>query len=115
MSLKKKSAAGGLGITCRELTLTEIRDWMKELAEARPDVDLVGDTLIEGVTVADLGRMTDATPEQLGKLAPSELRELGSDCKEVNADFFALRDRLDAHGRQILERLSEGLSETPAR
>ena len=114
MSLTKKSAAGGLNITCRELTLAEIRDWMKALNATRATPDLVDDLLIEGTTLGDLRRMTNATAEQLDSLSPSQVRELLADCKEVNSDFFALRDRLDAHGRQILERLSSGLSETPA-
>lgn len=114
MSLTKKSAAGGLGITCRELSVLEIRDWMKSLAQGVDEPDPVGDTLIEAVSLADLMRMSDATPEQLDSLAPSQLRVLAADCKEVNRDFFALRERLEGMGKHLLGQLSDDSNATPA-
>ncbi|MCY1290069.1 hypothetical protein D9M68_790220 [compost metagenome] len=114
MALTKTSKAGGLGIVCRELTVLEIRDWLKGLQAGVAEPDPVGDTLIEASSQADLLQMTNATQAQLDALTPSELRELAQDCKDVNPDFFALRERIEEGGRRLLEQLSNSLSETPA-
>lgn len=114
MSLSKTSKAGGLGISCRELSVQEIRDWLKNLSEGIDDPDPVGDTLIEAVSLADLMRMSNATPAQLDSLAPSQLRALAADCKEVNSDFFALRERIEGMGRHLLGQLSNDSNATPA-
>jgi len=114
MALTKISQAGGLGIQCRELTVTEIRDWLKSMEAQVQAPDLVGDSLLPQFTLDDLERMTDATPETLAGMTPSELRQLGDDCKAVNADFFDLRERIEDGGRRLLAKLSGDLSETPA-
>lgn len=112
MSLTKVSQVSGLGIVCRELTVQEIRDWLKAMAiEANP-FDLVGDTLIEDFSLTDLMAMTDATVEQLGARTPSELRQLHADCREVNGDFFALRGRVEDLGRSVQAQSSNNLNAT---
>ncbi|WP_236213703.1 hypothetical protein [Metapseudomonas otitidis] len=110
MAMTKTSKTG---IQCRELTVAEIRDWLKSLQAQADAPDVVGDSLLPDFTLADLERMTDATAEQLGGMTPSELRELGEDCKAVNPDFFDLRERISEAGRQVLVRLSGDLNETP--
>lgn len=114
MAMTKTSKAGGLGIVCRELTVQEIRDWLKGMQVGAAEPDPVGDTVIEEVSQTDLLQMTNATQAQLDALAPSELRELAHDCKEVNPDFFALRERIEEGGRRLLAQLSNNLSATPA-
>ena len=112
MALTKISPAGGQGIQCRELTVEEIRDWLKSMEARTVEPDLVRDSLLPDFTLDDLERMTNATAEQLGGMTPSELRELGEDCKAVNPDFFDLRARVGEAGRQLLAKLSGSLNET---
>ncbi|WP_374981157.1 hypothetical protein PSGK_08360 [Pseudomonas solani] len=114
MALTKISQAGGRGIQCRELSVEEIRDWLKSMETQAQAPDLVGDSLLPQFTLDDLERMTNATPQQLGGMTPSELRQLGDDCKAVNTDFFDLRARIEEGGRQLLAKLSESSNETPA-
>lgn len=114
MALTKISEAGSLGIQCRELTVTEIRDWLKCMDTQAQAPDLVADSLLPQFTLDDLERMTDATPETLAGMTPSELRQLGDDCKAVNTDFFDLRARIEEGGRRLLAKLSESSNETPA-
>ncbi len=112
MTLTKTIQLPDLVVTVRELTVGEIRAWMKRVAEGGHDP--VDDTLLQEISLADLCNMTDLKPEQAEGLTPSQLRLVFEGCREVNPDFFGLRDRIESAGRQILARLSEGLSETPA-
>lgn len=114
MALTKISPAGGRGIQCRELTVTEIRDWLKSMNTQAQSPDLVGETLLPQFSLEDLEQMTDATPETLAGMTPSELRQLGDDCKAVNPDFFDLRERIEDGGRRLLAKLSGSSNETPA-
>lgn len=113
MVLHKQIEVGGLSVTVRELTVGEIRAWMKRMAEG-VDSDVVGELLLEEVGVSDLLSMCDASREQLDTLTPRQLRELYAACEEVNRDFFALRARVEALGRKILAPASPGSNATPA-
>ncbi len=112
MTLTKTIQLPDLVVTVRELTVGEIRAWMKRTAEGGHDP--VDDTLLQEVSLADLYAMTDLPAGQAESLTPSQLRLVFDGCREVNPDFFGLRDRIESAGRQILERLSSDLSETPA-
>lgn len=113
MVLHKQIEVGGLTVTVRELTVGEIRAWMKRMAEGG-DADVVGDLLLEEVGLSDLLSMCDASREQLDALTPKQVRELYAACEEVNRDFFALRARVEALGRKILAQHSPSSSATPA-
>lgn len=112
MTLSKPIQLPDLVVTVRELTVGEIRAWMKRTAEGGNDP--VDDTLLQEVSLGDLYAMTDLQPGQAESLTPSQLRLVFKGCREVNPDFFGLRDRIESAGRQILERLSSDLSETSA-
>ena len=112
MTLTKTIQLPDLVVTVRELTVGEIRAWMKHTADG--GYDPVDDTLLQEVSLADLYGMTDLKAGQAENLTPSQLRLVFDGCREVNPDFFGLRDRIESAGRQILERLSSDLSETPA-
>ncbi len=113
MVLHKQIEIGGLVVTVRELTVGEIRAWMKRMAEGG-DSDVVGDMLLEEVGINDLLGMCDVTREQLDALTPTQLRQLYAACEEVNSDFFALRGRVEALGRKILAQHSPSSSAMPA-
>ncbi|MGK4387787.1 hypothetical protein [Ectopseudomonas oleovorans] len=60
MTLSKTIQLPGLVVTVRELTVGEIRAWMKRTAEGGHDP--VDDTLLQEVSLADLYGMTDLRP-----------------------------------------------------
>ena len=93
-------------VTVRELTVGEIRAWLKQV-ERREDaeaseVDAVGLALFEDITFEDLQRLTTLKAKALDALAPSELRALIDVAKELNADFFAMRRRLLQLGQAVV-------------
>ena len=103
---EKKVPLADREVTVRELTTAEIRAWLRDV-DASPDkegdVDLVGNMLFDDATFDDLMRMSDATAELLEQAPPSQIRALRDACKEVNADFFAMRLRIAEVGRRALE------------
>lgn len=98
----KTMTIGGREVTVRELTVAEIRAWLKDL-EGGPGEDLLDLALIEETRLSDLARMTDIAPADLEALTPRELRQVLVAAREVNADFFGLRDRLLRLGRSAME------------
>lgn len=101
MRIEKTLAIGETEIAVRELTVADIRAWLKAL-EAQTAPDVLDVVLFEDFTLADLTRMTDLTAADLETMAPSELRRVADACREVNADFFALRGRLLTLGQAAL-------------
>lgn len=101
---EKKVPLADREVTVRELTTAEIRAWLRDVdASPDADVDLVGNMLFDDATFDDLMRMSDATAELLEQAPPSQIRALRDACKEVNADFFAMRLRIAEVGRRVLE------------
>ena len=101
----------GHAVTIRELTVGDIRVWLKRIeppatGEVGEVVDILGEVLIEGESLDDLMRMTSLTQADIDALSPSELRGLLARVmpvvREVNADFFAMRARLAGIGQAAL-------------
>ena len=113
MALKKTLDFDGLQVVVRELTVGEIRQLLKTMADSS-DGDLVDYMLLEEIGLRELQLMTNLEPEQLADLVPSQLRQVYEACREVNKDFFDLRGRVEQVGRRILEKLSSSSNETPA-
>ena len=84
----------GRRITARELDVSEVRAHLAGAGAAAAEVDAVGVLLFDGISFADLTAMSDVTLDELGRLAPSEIKDIISACREVNADFFAMMARL---------------------
>jgi hypothetical protein len=100
MRVIREIEVAGLKIQVKELTVGEIRAWLKEASAAGGD--LVDAALFEEFSVPDLCAMTDLKSADIDGLQPSEVRQVSAVAKEVNADFFAMRSRLVALGRQIV-------------
>lgn len=86
---------GGQRVEVRELTVGEIRAWLRDPAPVPEAVDVL---LFEGLPLYDLRRFTSLTPEQESALTPARLRELWEAVKAMNPDFFGLRARLEKLG-----------------
>lgn len=102
MKVVKTVDACGRKVTVSELTVGEIRAWLADASAGASDGDVVSVVLFEGVTLADLLRMTDITADEIAAAAPSELASLRESVKAVNRDFFSLRSRLERLGEMAL-------------
>lgn len=104
MRRTREVKVGEVTATVKELTVAEIRAWLKDLeaADETEEPDLIGLALFEEVSLDDLRKMVSITAEEADNLAPSELRQLIEVAKELNADFFALRGRLLTVGQADL-------------
>lgn len=80
-----------LAVTVRELTVKEIRAWLKDVQERSDAVDVVDVMLLRDVSLQDVMRMTSLTSDQVETLGPSQLRRVVVAARENNEDFFALR------------------------
>jgi hypothetical protein len=109
MRVEKTVQIGDREVVVREMTLGEIRAWLKA-ASSVALVDTVDALLFEDFRPCDLKAMVSADVD-LDAFTPSELRELLPACQEVNADFFALLAKAEQQGRQML---AEALSKQPS-
>lgn len=101
MRVIREIEAGGRKVHVRELTVGEIRAWLKDSGAVSGDV--VDATLFEDFSLPDLTRMTSLTAAEVADMAPSELRLVFEAVREVNADFFLMRSRVLALGRAALQ------------
>lgn len=85
---------GGREVAILELTVGEIRQWLAEgwLADIESMVDPVDAALFADFTIPDLLRLTDLKRADIDAARPAELAELWARVKEVNADFFQMRE-----------------------
>ncbi len=94
-ALTKTIDLGDCTVTVRELTVAEVRAWLREAETAgEGEVDIVGEALMEECSFDDLARMSDLAVEEMDDLAPSEIAQVIAAAREVNPAFFGLRDRL---------------------
>lgn len=100
MRVVREIEVGERKIAVRELTIGEIRNWLKESGAVSGDV--VDATLFDDFSLPDLTMMTSLVPESINAMTPSEIREVRRVAEEVNADFFAMRSRVVALGQRVL-------------
>jgi prepilin-type processing-associated H-X9-DG protein len=89
-------------VQVRELSVKEIRDWVKD-ATTSSEFDMVTEGLFTETSLKDFCLMTDLTQADLDNLKPSTIREVAKLCKEVNPDFFSLRERMVVTAKRITE------------
>ncbi len=92
-TVQQSIEVAGITVTVRELTISDIRAALK-MEEFEQSADAVDMFLLEDISLPDISRMTDLSPEQMAGMKPSELRRVAETCREVNTDFFALRGRV---------------------
>ncbi len=85
----------GQVIVVRELTVAEVRNWLKNLDQVQESgIDLVTEGLLADASLSDICRMTDLPIEALDQMTPSEAETVLSACREINPHFFRLREKL---------------------
>jgi hypothetical protein len=102
MRVVKEIAIGGKTVEVRELTVADIRAWLKDMETAAPGADMLDVALFEDFGLDDLTRLTSLTRADMDIMTPTELRQVHAACKEVNGDFFGMRARLMEIGRAAL-------------
>ena len=102
MRVVREIEIAGRKVQVKELTVGEIRAWLKSSAEG--SLDVVDATLFEDFGIDDLRHMTDLSADDIDAMTPAAIRELEKVAREVNADFFGMRSRLVAMGRQVIQR-----------
>jgi hypothetical protein len=104
MRVEKTITAMGRDVKVRELTVAEIRQWLAE-AQTMGDgdsPDVLSMLLFDELSLDELQKFTDLTPDEISEAAPSVLYEVKEFVKEVNSHFFVLRTRLMAVGIKAL-------------
>jgi len=103
--LTKTVEIDGRTITVRELTVAEVRAWfhaLEQADQADAEVDIIAEGLLQGASFADICRVSDLEPDGVDALTPSDLNRLVAAAREVNPDFFSLKDRLVSIGQAAL-------------
>ena len=96
----------GRQVVIKELSLGEIRAWLASVVNQSEGGDVVDALLFEDFDPAALVRMTDLTAADLDSYTPSDLRRLAAVCRELNPDFFAMRERMVQAQRTLLSQIS---------
>ncbi|MBF0602136.1 MAG: phage tail assembly protein [Nitrospirae bacterium] len=100
MKRMKEISIGDRVVTVRELTVSEVRAWFKDLSGMRDNsIDLVNEALMADASLGDMVRMSNITMDDLDNLTPSQIETLLAVCREVNPHFFQLRHRLSEAAR----------------
>jgi len=93
-------------VIVRELTVAEVRAWVKSIEEGTRQIDPAGDALFDDITLGDIALMSDAPADWLAGFGPSVLDPLAALCKKVNPHFFRVRAvvqaALIAHTRALI-------------
>lgn len=89
----REVVVGERRVTVRELTVGDVRNWLKEVG-TDSTISAVDMLLIPEISLPDLARMTSLSVADMDDWQPSELRELMAVAQDLNADFFGLRGRL---------------------
>ncbi len=100
MRAVKTLTVGAHTFEVRELTVADIRLWLKDLLETT-EPDLVAEALFDDLSLGDLPRLTSLTADQVESMTPSEIRQVIEAAKAVNADFFGLRQKLTQAARTL--------------
>jgi len=86
-------------VRVRELSVADVRAWLQRIDSAldetaEQDVDLVGELLLESMSLRELAMMTDLALQDMDALTPAELEQVVTVCRELNPHFFRVRQRL---------------------
>lgn len=90
--LHKVLTVGEREIVVRELTVSELRQWIAEAGDKEQPFDLLGEKL-RGVPLSLLARMCGLTPPDLEAVAPfpeSDLAPIEAAARECNPSFFGV-------------------------
>ena len=93
----REIVVNGQPIVCRELTVLQVRDWLKDAGQESDPFEAM---LFTDCTLGDVKRMTSLTDDAINALRPSQVEEVIGVCKELNPHFFGLLGRLTMVAQQ---------------
>jgi hypothetical protein len=100
----------GMAVTVRELTVSEVNEYLENTTEPPSTADLLLDRSIpEKVVRLATGLSGD---EINGGVLPSDLETLWNDVEEVNPFLSRLMERLTAAGKAVIEDLPRPASKS---
>ena len=114
MARNRSIQIGERTVTVRELTVGEIRDWLRDMEARNTKLDLVDGMLLTELALSDLCRMSDLPEDALDDLTQSEIDALLEAARELNPHFFGMLARLAEAGRKLLESAPRTSSAQPA-
>tara|TARA_Y100000780_G_scaffold226326_1_gene239973 strand:+ start:1259 stop:1579 length:321 start_codon:yes stop_codon:yes gene_type:complete len=86
--------AGPYGVTVHEMTVQQIRDYLRDAAKGQTG-DLVDVLLLGDCELSTMKRMCSITDAQIAEFKPSQLQEIKAKCRELNPDFFGMLTKLE--------------------
>jgi len=91
MAVSVEIMLGDRPVTVKEMTVTDVRDWVKAIEAGTLPIDPAGNATFEDVGLLDMALMSDAPLDWLAGFAPSDLQPLAELCQKVNPHFFRCR------------------------
>lgn len=92
----KSITVAGKNITVTEMTVNNARDWlMQSIIPEDVEVDVVQEMLLDDISIRDIIKMSSISEAEAGKMRPSDLKAIAAVCKEMNPDFFMLRNQVE--------------------
>lgn len=105
MSLIREKKVGETPYHVRELSVAQVREWLKNTAENQ-SMDLIDCMLFDDINLSDIPFFTSLTATDLDQLTPSEIATVVDEIKVVNPHFFVLRGHLVKMGRTLMTPLA---------
>ena len=113
MPAQLETKLGERPVTVRELTVTEVRNWVAE-HEAGAVIDPLRSFVFDDCSLDDMARQCDITADDMEAYAPSDLTELRDKCKALNPHFFKVREALTGVSRMMQAELDSLSSTAPS-
>lgn len=104
MAIKRNLEINAKNIEINELSVSQVRDWIKGTASQRFD-DPVDYLLFDDFVVNELTCFTSLSAAEINEFTPRELRLVVDAVKEVNPHFFELTTKLATMGREYMKKL----------
>lgn len=82
----------GRTFTVHEMTVADVRKWLRDVESGTAQVDPVGEFVIADCSVGDLARMCHVPAAEFDAFRPSELSPLVEAAKKLNPHFFGVRE-----------------------
>ncbi len=114
MGLKHTVTVGTLAVTVRELTVREVRDWAALAEQGLVPFDAIRHLALDECSIDDIILMSDATPEAMDALAPSEFGPLVEACRKLNPHFFRVRLAMAGAAAVMASQAQQTLLSEPA-
>lgn len=112
MPATRKVQIGERTITVRELTFSDVRDWLVE-TEAAGQRDPLHALALEDCGLDDLARMCDVSADDLEVFTPFEIEPVVEICRKLNPHFFRVRAALSGVARMMISEAQALASSAP--